>query len=1022
MCKVLYLIFIVMILANHSSCKSKSANESTDGGGAVSTTSIDGYEILHSMILLTSLQSLGQDRHEKVVTYLGSQGIALVEGLNDPDRLTLSYKNTISAFGEGLASVGIQPNTILSLLSRLIANISSVSGTADLTALCRILAQEVAAEVYPTEVAAIGSETFTQALAGNITAIESIDEKAGIEDNGAGFTLPTVASAIAAGANNITSISTIELTAASSSLSAGLAADLIISLKDSASNTVASASGVLEVYSSLINVAKVQVFESDSEGRVIIKDALQPTIAGSMQVKIKIGKLSSNSLNLTVEAGRVAAATSSVAATGAAPADGVASISFSLTLKDQYDNPVRGVTGLAVSSNPNLAVNSISCSEATAGTYTCSSAFSASSPGIYSVTVDPLAKFGESLSTSIEFFSTRVGGFTGGAYSGILEPVAAGGLIPLTYKNISSGMTTLQIDDAASTSSLPLLLLDDGGFAGYGNGRTQSILITNPSGGPMRLAGLFQAWESSASCGNDHIKIYDGSTAAAELLATHCSVGNFEYISSGPSVWIETTADSGQNGNGFAIAVTDHQERSFTSPIINLKAFTTVDQFVVNRTNVPTLPLGDRLASGDFTAVGDEDLELVLSFEGSSTSSFADTSGNGVATAVASPPARRTGLLGKALLLTGSENLPQIPDRFNADNGLSISLWMKRGDYNISSDNRRLISKWGGVNAEREWQLAINSSSIDFEVYTGSSEQVSGSYLDAGHLSHEWLHFAVTYNSTTLESVLYRNGEVIGKTTFTNSIQDTTKIIELGGRAAGTDNYVGYLDEIALWSRPLSADEVLALARVPNQADMDLSYWTCAKSDCSDNSGGQNSTSSLEPLFGEIAADQTYSLIADTNQIGRYLQYKVSFPDPSPILTHNICEKNSVAAQRGLVMDRGGRSSNYGVSDSCGIAITNPAGTPIHMHALEFDMEGSSCAFDYIEIFDGPTDSDTLIGKYCDDTLPGLITSSGSQLYLKFTSDSGDERGGFAMYWEPVVVEAEAEFGLINRIEVDLDY
>ena len=61
-----------------------------------------------------------------------------------------------------------------------------------------------------------------------------------------------------------------------------------------------------------------------------------------------------------------------------------------------------------------------------------------------------------------------------------------------------------------------------------------------------------------------------------------------------------------------------------------------------------------------------------------------------------------------------------------------------------------------------------------------------------------------------------------------------------------------------------------------------------------------------------------------------------------------------------------------------------------------FQTEAGSCTFDYVEIRDGGVATSTKLGKFCGDKLPNTIKSTGNQLFVRFRSDSGDQRKGFS--------------------------
>ncbi|HEX6188418.1 MAG TPA: protein kinase [Pyrinomonadaceae bacterium] len=72
----------------------------------------------------------------------------------------------------------------------------------------------------------------------------------------------------------------------------------------------------------------------------------------------------------------------------------------------------------------------------------------------------------------------------------------------------------------------------------------------------------------------------------------------------------------------------------------------------------------------------------------------------------------------------------------------------------------------------------------------------------------EWTHIAMTYDGKTV--VLYANGEIIGQVFYSGNIVGTDEPFNIGGRAddQGTGKFNGLIDEVQVFNRALSADEI----------------------------------------------------------------------------------------------------------------------------------------------------------------------------------------------------------------------
>lgn len=78
--------------------------------------------------------------------------------------------------------------------------------------------------------------------------------------------------------------------------------------------------------------------------------------------------------------------------------------------------------------------------------------------------------------------------------------------------------------------------------------------------------------------------------------------------------------------------------------------------------------------------------------------------------------------------------------------------------------------------------------------------------------------------------------------------------------------------------------------------------------------------------------------------------------------------------------------------------------SPFHLLKLVFShmcpFVPSVPRYDFIEIRDGDSESADLLGKHCGNIAPPTIISSGSVLYIKFTSDYARQGAGFSLRYE----------------------
>ncbi|KAK2582770.1 hypothetical protein KPH14_005035 [Odynerus spinipes] len=96
----------------------------------------------------------------------------------------------------------------------------------------------------------------------------------------------------------------------------------------------------------------------------------------------------------------------------------------------------------------------------------------------------------------------------------------------------------------------------------------------------------------------------------------------------------------------------------------------------------------------------------------------------------------------------------------------------------------------------------------------------------------------------------------------------------------------------------------------------------------------------------------------------------------------------------------------------CTWRITAPASERISIHFIErFDLTYSAnCEREYVELRDGGTDNSKLMGKYCKDTAPSSMTTTGNMMYIHFYTDVAEPKNGF----KAVVMTGDVCGGIIR--------
>jgi cubilin len=79
----------------------------------------------------------------------------------------------------------------------------------------------------------------------------------------------------------------------------------------------------------------------------------------------------------------------------------------------------------------------------------------------------------------------------------------------------------------------------------------------------------------------------------------------------------------------------------------------------------------------------------------------------------------------------------------------------------------------------------------------------------------------------------------------------------------------------------------------------------------------------------------------------------------------------------------------YNHAADCIYVLTTSAGSSIDLVFSDFDLEGGSCTFDSLQLFDGPTVGyNPLTPRMCGTALPEPVNSTSNSMTIEFRSDT----------------------------------
>ncbi|HUI26186.1 MAG TPA: LamG-like jellyroll fold domain-containing protein [Candidatus Kryptonia bacterium] len=185
-------------------------------------------------------------------------------------------------------------------------------------------------------------------------------------------------------------------------------------------------------------------------------------------------------------------------------------------------------------------------------------------------------------------------------------------------------------------------------------------------------------------------------------------------------------------------------------------------------------------------------------FEESSGTVVADSSGLGNTGTAENGMGRGPGKIGRAGVFDGVNDQVRIPNSTSlnaAESGLTLEAWVMPS----ATDSYRVL-----IHKELQYSLAISNGALTYADSITWSYATIGAYgsIAAG----VWSHVAVTFDGSTLR--FYVNGTEVGNVAHSGALSPTANQVCLGAYNCTAFRFSGSLDEVAVYRRALSADEI----------------------------------------------------------------------------------------------------------------------------------------------------------------------------------------------------------------------
>ena len=272
--------------------------------------------------------------------------------------------------------------------------------------------------------------------------------------------------------------------------------------------------------------------------------------------------------------------------------------------------------------------------------------------------------------------------------------------------------------------------------------------------------------------------------------------------------------------------------------------------------------------------------------DGAGTSA-ADSTGKGNTGTLTNSPAWTTGMNGGALTFNGSTNYVSVPDSSSLHfvaGSFSVSVWMKAtaSPLGMHSNEATLIGKESSSESQG-WAATFNDDgtgilNAQFWIRDAATNQT---IADSPRLYlGQWYHLVFVVDRAAAVARVYLNGaEYVAGESVTTGIGSLDYANSLFMGAERTDNmssFTGTIDDARVYSRALSAADVMALYTSTGGASGDINsnlvgYWKFDEgsgTSAADSSGaGNTGTTQNAPTWGAGKINNALTLNGTTQRV-----------------------------------------------------------------------------------------------------------------------------------------------------------
>lgn len=176
-----------------------------------------------------------------------------------------------------------------------------------------------------------------------------------------------------------------------------------------------------------------------------------------------------------------------------------------------------------------------------------------------------------------------------------------------------------------------------------------------------------------------------------------------------------------------------------------------------------------------------------------------------------------------------------------------------------------------------------NSGDGKILLSTGDSGSASNRDSSSGQIRiGEWNHVVIQITTAGAETI-YLNGVQVDNTGGITAGYTTNQTLRVGAYLNDAGRFEGYMDELAIWGRTLTEDEIIQLYR-RGANRLKLQLRSCAQSDCSDQEalsdrGWKGKAGGFESYFSELQNNTSIDINGDGDGSAQTSSPSLTFDD-----------------------------------------------------------------------------------------------------------------------------------------------